>query len=202
MSKSLLHRTSRKLKKLLGIHKSYERLVNNELIDIDYTAAGSVFTDGRLILAGYQPLKRSPTISGIGGKKEEGEAYIETAIRETIEELFEVSDIPKSLIADIKTVTPQRIIQNGKYIMIVYNFADLEEILKIVKKHKISSPIYDKMPVNLMDLLFNRKLIYSNPDPFWKPEISHLSLLPVVNHKGAHFVDSGFIDDMPILLDI
>ena len=202
MSKSLLHRTSRKLKKLLGIHKSYERLVNNELIDIDYTAAGSVFTDGRLILAGYQPLKRSPTISGIGGKKEEGEAYIETAIRETIEELFEVSDIPKSLIADIKTVTPQRIIQNGKYIMIVYNFADLEEILKIVKKHKISSPIYDKMPVNLMDLLFNRKLMYSNPDPFWKPEISHLSLLPVVNHKGVHFVDSGFIDDMPILLDI
>ena len=202
MSKSLLYRSTRKLKKLLGIHKSYERLVNNELTDTEYSAAGSVFTDGKLILAGYQPLKRSPTISGIGGKKEEGETYIETAIRETIEELFEVSDISKSLIEDIKSITPQRIIQNGKYIMIVYNFADLEEILKIVKKNKISSPIYDKIPVNLMDLLFNRKLVYSNPDPFWKPEISHLSLLPVVNHKGAHFIDSGFIEDMPILLDI
>jgi hypothetical protein len=202
MSKSLLHRTSRKLKKLLGIHKSYERLINNELTDIEYTAAGSVFTDGKIILAGYQPLKRSPTISGIGGKKEEGETYLETAIRETIEELFEVFDFPKTLITDIKSVIPQRIIQNGKYIMIVYNFADLEEILKIVKKYKILSPLYDKVPMNLMDLIFTRKLVYSNPDPFWKPEISHLSLLPIVNHKGIHFVDSGFIEDMPILLDL
>jgi hypothetical protein len=46
----------------------------------EYTACGVVFTDGRHILAGYQPNKKNPCISGIGGMKEKGETHFDTAM--------------------------------------------------------------------------------------------------------------------------
>jgi hypothetical protein len=56
-------------------------------------AAGIVFTNGTHILAGYQPRKKNPHISGLGGSKQKDESYMQTAWRETLEELFELKDI-------------------------------------------------------------------------------------------------------------
>lgn len=162
-----------------------------------YKAAGSVFTDGKLILAGYQPKKRKPFISGIGGGKEAGETYKDTALRETLEELFEFKEIPEKLKQDIHAnILPQKLIQNNTYIMIVYNFQNLEKMLSLVKKHKMVSPLYDTIPSTLLDLLLKRKLNAGSP------EISHLALLPLVSHSKANpFVDPYFIEDMPLLLE-
>ena len=161
----------------------------------DYSAAGSVFTDGKLILAGYQPRKRKPFISGIGGKKEVGETYMQTAIRETVEELFEFKTISAALIEEIKqTVKPQRVLQNDNYVFGVYTFADLEAMLKIISRYELKTELYDIFPLSLMDLVFKRKLIS-------KPEISHLCILPLVKHtKSNPFVNAYFVEDMPILM--
>ena len=202
---------TRKIKRLFKSNNSikesipYTRLVNTNLSNIDqYKAAGSVFTDKKLILAGYQPRKRKPVISGIGGKKEEGETYIDTALRETLEELFEFKLLPKELLNEIKSsLVPQKIIQNGDYIMVVYTFNDLELMLRIIQKYKLKSVLYDTFPKTLMDLLFKRKLSFEgeNANLFFKPEISYLALLPLVEHNKANpFVDLYFIEDMPILL--
>jgi hypothetical protein len=187
---------TRKLKKLLNT-RPYERLVNTHLKNEDkYKAAGSVFTDGKLILAGYQPLKNKPFISGIGGKKEDGEIYQVTALRETVEELFEFETVPEKLIEDLMSVTPEKVIQNGSYIMMVYNFNDLATMLKIISKYKLKSKLYDSAPLTLMDLLFKRKIELAVT-----PEISHLALLPLVQHeKSTPYVNSYFIEDMPILM--
>lgn len=197
---------TRKLKSLFTrgkTQRAYQRLVNTNATDLTkYKAAGSVFTDGKLILAGYQPKKRKPFISGIGGGKESGETYADTAVRETLEELFEFKEIPEKLTKEIQSeVVPQRVVQSASYVMVVYDFSGLEQILKLVKKHNLNSPLYDFIPTTLMDLLFKRKLDMSSTNLFFKPEISHLALLPLVNHpRGTPFVDSYFIEDMPLLL--
>ena len=155
-----------------------------------YKAAGVVFTDGHLILAGYQPLKATPFISGIGGSKEEGETYKETALREMVEELFETSVAP-ALLAELKKCTshsPRKVFQ-GTYVRLVYTFEDLVDMLAVMKKH-IKSPLYATFPLTLMDLLFQRHVK-------GKSEISHLCLLPVVKHEaGAPLVVSYFVKEM------
>ena len=190
-----LWRTTRKLfTRRSRSPRSYKQLVNTEgLTDPEgYKAAGCVFTDGKIILAGYQPRKKVPTISGIGGKKEDGEMYMDTAIRETVEELFEVA-VTADLIKELKSIVPQKIVQNGSYIIAVYTFMNLEEMLKYMKRKGITSKLYDTMPGNLMELIFNRKLVEN-------PEISHLALLPLVKHGDAPLVDKYFIKDMPALM--
>ena len=195
---------TRKLKNMFKKEtpRPYERLINTNLSNADkYRGAGSVFTDGKIILAGYQPLKRKPFISGIGGKKEKGEMYMDTALRETVEELFEFKDIPAKLMDELKTrLIPQKVLQNDTYIIVVYTFIDLDTMLHIIAKYKLQSVLYDKAPMNLMELIFNRKLEF-NKDIFYKPEISHLALLPLVEHSKTNpFVNTYFIEDMPILM--
>ena len=56
--------------------------------------AGIMFTDKNSVLAGYSSHKLA--ITGIGGKKKGDETAIQTAIRETVEELFELEEIPKA----------------------------------------------------------------------------------------------------------
>lgn len=161
----------------------------------EYDGAGIAFTDNKMILAGYQQKEEKSFISGIGGKKEDGESYLDTAVRETIEELFEFDAIPQKLLAKIRAMPPQRVIRNGTYIVVVYNFTDLECMLRIIKKYSLKSKLYDKFPTTLMNLVLNRKL-----DCALNPEISHLALLPLVDHKEGSFVDKYFLRDMTMLL--
>ena len=155
-----------------------------------FKAAGVVFTDGKLILAGYQPLKKSPFISGIGGSKEPGENYTETALREMVEELFEVTPSAE-LIADLRMLRrPNSILHTGIYVRLVYTFEDLEAMLKLMKTYSPKSPLYDTFPETLMELLFERR-------PKVKVEISHLCLLPVVKHEASTpFVVPYFVKEM------
>jgi hypothetical protein len=155
-----------------------------------YKAAGTVFTDGRVFLAGHQPHKHIPMISGIGGKREDGEKPMYTAIRETLEELFEFKNIPKAFIEEVmRTISPQRIMKNGSYVFIQYDFDDLVEILRLIKKRRMSSPIYKKIPDSLINLILTR-IVDNNS------EITHLALLPLVPQLK---IDKNLIDDVPII---
>lgn len=143
-------------------------------------SAGCFFTDGRLYLAGYQPMKKKPCISGIGGHMEEGETELQTAIRELIEELFEINPVPKSVQKDIEIyVAPQKIVRNLSYTIFQYSFNDLETILKLMKQYDLKSPLYNSFPLTVADLVFHR-LSPTNT----LPEISHLVILPFVKNKN------------------
>jgi hypothetical protein len=161
-----------------------------------YSCAGAIFTNGTHILAGYQPNKKRPFISGIGGRMEPTETFIETAIREAIEEILDVKVVPRQLIYDvINGVKWKKTIQNDSYAIVVYTFEDLFNILKITSTYIKSSPIYKKIPDNLEELLFKRI-------PLKKSEISQLCLLPVVNHSDCSpFVDNNLLKDIIILIE-
>ena len=155
---------------------------------VKYTAAGKLFTNKKVILAGYQPKLRS--ISGIGGIKEEGEKYKQTAIRETIEELFHIKKVPKKLIKEIiKTVEIEKVVKNETYKILIYNFRSLKKILKIIKAHGIISPLYKKIPTSLSKLLLKRKNSH-------KSEITQLAILPF---EKEITVNKYLINDMALV---
>jgi hypothetical protein len=156
-------------------------------------AAGCVFTDGRHMLAGYQPNKKDPRISGIGGTALPGEEATTTAIRETLEELFHIQ-ADSTTIQDIQMyLIPQDIIHSGSYTIVKYTFDDLHCILDILKTRKVQSPLYDTIPKNIMELIFNRRIA---PEA----EVSHLTILPLVNHTGDNFVGKELVSDIQLLL--
>jgi hypothetical protein len=155
----------------------------------NYTGAGCIFTDDRLILAGYHPSKKIPYISGIGGGKQENETYIITALRELIEELFNSYNISDKILNDLITIVPIKIQYTNNYVNCIYNFNQLNDILEILDYHQFSSELYNRFPINYNDLIFNRKITNG--------EISHLCLLPVINNNII--IDTNFNNDIKIL---
>ena len=137
----------------------------------NFKAAGCVFTDGKYILAGYQPKRSEYNISGFGGTRLDGETYMQTAIRETLEEFFEV-DIPKYLIDDIEQMLkPIGTHINETYVLVQYTFEDLIKLLEYSKSACKHTDLYDVFPESLNDLIFNR-----NHTP--RSEVHQLCLLP------------------------
>jgi hypothetical protein len=172
--------------------------LSETLLIPDYECAGIMFTDMNHILAGYQPNKRNPCITGIGGGREDGEQYMDTAIRETIEELFNVEEVSSKLIKTIRdTIQPKQIIMNEYYVSIIYDFDDLHTFLALMKRFKVKTNVYDTIPLTLMDLLLKRKLNVP------KAEIKHLVLLPFIQHLDNYpLIHREFIEDMNKLIDV
>jgi hypothetical protein len=160
-------------------------------ISLKYTSAGSFFTNEKLVLCGYQQNKKISNISGFGGKKElKDKTYIETAIRETLEELFDI--IPDKEITNIinMNIIHKNVLIQDEYCMLTYTFDDLETILHILNKFQIKSNLYDNFPLTISELIFNRKIDS-------KSEISHLCLLPL---KENILIDNDFIKDINYFL--
>lgn len=154
-------------------------------------SAGCLFTDGRYILAGLQGTD-SLFLSGFGGKAFEGECSIDTAIREALEELFHIQDIPAAVIRTISIESmPQRYLKNGEYTILVYRFEDLYDWGLILSKSNIISPVYDVIPFNISELLFKRKYIEG-------AEIKCLSLLPL---KNGLIISPHFLEDISFLIE-
>ena len=145
----------------------------------DFVAAGCLFTDGAHVLAGYQPQKTVPGISGLGGKRLFGESYFHTALRETLEELFDVTVNSGLLILLEATMKPNQVIVNGTYVLLQFSFDDLRSLLEYASTYCNRTPLYETMPLSINDLVFNRK--YTSDS-----EISHLCLLPFIKGVSIH----------------
>lgn len=129
--------------------------------------AGCMFTDGIRVLAGYQTKTRK--IGGFGGKSHPGESRIDTARRETIEELFGILDVPAELIARLPI--SQSTIEYPEYTCFVYNFDDLQTFIRRAGRYINSSPLYAVFPTTVWELLQNR--IFSD-----SAEVGELYLMP------------------------
>jgi len=152
--------------------------------------AGIFFTNGELVLCGYQSNKKIPNISGFGGKKEDNDkTLMHTAIRETLEELFNIKpdiELIDNIILIFNTNKITRLIINNDYYLVIYSFDNLELLLQLLQKNNIHSNLYDKFPSNISELIFTRKIDVN-------VEISHLCLLPL---KEKLKINSDFIKDI------
>ena len=149
----------------------------------DYRAAGILFTEGPLALAGIQKERQlgpmdTGTLSGFGGRREtEDIDWCHTAWREVIEELYNESVLPPTLIMALRIKIPLKepATYNNGYVMFRLTFEDLEHALRICAKpkYKFHSVLYKTMPLTLKDLLMNRI-------PLQNTEIGALALVPIV----------------------
>ena len=157
----------------------------------NFMGAGCVFTDGKHVLAGYQPNKKHPCISGIGGHREKGENYYQTAFRETVDEIYHVSKLPTHLVPRLMNeLHPKKEENHNNYIILNYNFDDFKKFLKICKKSGLESPVYKNIPRTLMEAIKEREVDLA-------AEITHLCLLPVIrDFEGRSFVHPAFLKDM------
>ncbi|NDB82391.1 MAG: hypothetical protein EB127_06570 [Alphaproteobacteria bacterium] len=148
----------------------------------NYRAAGILFANSTVALAGVQKHRRLAdmggigTLSGLGGRRESTDIdWCHTAWREVIEELYNETDIPTTLIMDLRKKIPVRTEPTyyNEYVMFRLTFEDLEYMLRICAKPKygIHSVLYEKLPENLSDLIIKRLPVYDT-------EIGALSLLP------------------------
>jgi len=117
-------------------------------------AAGCMFTNGRLVLSGFQP--KISKISGFGGTSKHYETPFETAIRETLEELLGVTDVPHEIIAKMPECS--RHIAYPAYTCFLYSFDDLETILRRARRYYLTSEYYVDFPTTVGDLVLRRQV--------------------------------------------
>jgi hypothetical protein len=163
----------------------------------NFKAAGCVFMSNSHILAAYQTKKNLSNqkyshISGLGGKREGNESYMETALRETLEELFDLEKVPEDLLTSIEeTLIPTRILLEGSYVCVVYGLDQLVEILYLCNQSLRYPILYPAgVPLSVEDLILKRTVIPES-------EVSHLCLLPLISSLK---IDRFFLDDVKILL--
>jgi hypothetical protein len=131
--------------------------------------AGCLFTNGTHVLSGLQ---RSG-LSGFGGKKRFTETHLETAWRETMEELFGFHDqFIKSRLNELCAIRPTYVKFSDQYVCYIYTFKDLEKALSILKKYHPISSYYRYFPMTIMDLILNRR-------NFPNSEVGTFALLPI-----------------------
>jgi hypothetical protein len=146
-----------------------------------YTAAGCIFVDGGTVLSGVQKQRlvvqgrALPVLSGFGGSREPTDFdWIHTAIRETVEELFEVKVVPIGLVQQLRLALPfKHVTETGGYVMIQYTFDDLATLLRLCGS--LRSPLYKAQPKTFLDLITKRDWVKVDC------EIGALSLLPLVD---------------------
>ena len=151
---------------------------------------GCIFTDKTYVLAGLQVKNEQKLISGFGGMALEQEESIHAALRETVEELVGLFDVPQIIDELFLHCMPQRFFQNGPYLLLQYSFEDLEDMLKIIRGYNVQSPYYATFPLTVQDLLFRRK-----KDK--EAEIQALALLPL---EDGMQLDNAFLSDIALLL--
>ena len=151
---------------------------------------GCIFTDKSYVLAGLQVKNEQKLISGFGGMALEQEESIHAALRETVEELVGLFDVPQIIDELFLHCMPQRFFQNGPYLLLQYSFEDLEDMLKIIRGYNVQSPYYATFPLTVQDLLFHRK-----KDK--EAEIQALALLPL---EDGMQLDNAFLSDIALLL--
>jgi len=148
-------------------------------------SAGIVFQSKTHVLMGYQPSKKM--ISGIGGKSLDGELTLETALRETVEELFGMPPTVWLMNGLLGYYRNHRAVQNGTYTMYIFSFEDLIDFMRLVRGFMLTSPYYLTFPETLADLVLERQ---APPDA----EVTTLAIIPIV--KAAFTIDT---QDMSLL---
>jgi hypothetical protein len=157
-----------------------------------YKGAGVLFTNGIHVLAGFQPNKKTSCITGIGGSKEACETFLYTALREAVEELLNIKEVPSQIIYKLSdSLTPLSVFANKDYATLLYSFGQLETFLTILKENGIVTDLYEEFPLTLEELVFKRK---NNKEA----EIKQFAVLPLECSQ----ISKDFLIDLQMALEI
>ncbi len=135
-------------------------------------SAGIFFSDDRHLLAAYQKKHGNIIISGLGGKQETSDPTLYyTAVRETLEELYDIKPSTGLINQIIHALKPHVTIDFEEYANFYLSFNQLNLLMEMVAADTVS-PIYRTMPRTLTELIQNRRSLPSS-------EVSALALMPM-----------------------
>ena len=106
---------------------------------MSFSAAGILFQYEAKFLSGWNPSLGA--WSGFGGKRRGIEYSIQTAIREVVEELFQVNPSADDIRVLEEILSPFDFVQNGDYVVFFMNVSSLFQISVFFRKKRISEPI-------------------------------------------------------------
>jgi hypothetical protein len=149
--------------------------------------AGILFTDGRFTLSG---VNKYSEMTGIGGKKKGEETPVQTALRETIEELFEPEEIPSGFFEELYTkLVFDNMMAKSNYRTFIMNFNDLKLFFVTAKKYNLKSKVYDVLPSTIQDLILERKVVKD-------AELRYMMLIPNLPLHTELDFDGCFVNDI------
>jgi hypothetical protein len=155
-----------------------------------FNSAGVLFTDDTYVLAGSQNIKKTLYISGIGGKKENNETYMDTALREMVEEIFDIQPSHIDLELLKKKFKPKMVFQVKTYITVVYTFIDLQNIANFLNNRGFQSRLYNIFPLSVDDIVKERITCFNT-------EIYKLHLIEFAKRENyPKTVHTDFIHDL------
>jgi len=137
---------------------------------MSFSAAGILFQHGTKFLSGWNPSLGA--WSGFGGKRRGIETSIQTAIREVVEEVFQVNIRADHNSALEVILSPYDFQENGDYVVFFMNLSSLFQISVFLEKNGYRSPLYSSFPTTIVDLIEARCLPEGNAY-----EITHLCFL-------------------------
>jgi hypothetical protein len=149
--------------------------------------AGILFTDGKFTLAG---VNRESEITGIGGKKKGEETPIQTAIRETVEELFEPEEIPVGLFEELYTkLIFDNMMFKSNYSTFIMNFDDIKVFFLYAREYNLKSKVYEILPLTIQELILERKVVKNI-------ELRYMMLIPNRPLHTELDFDGCFVNDI------
>ena len=154
---------------------------------MSFSAAGILFQHEAKFLSGWNPSLGA--WSGFGGKRRGIEYSIQTAIREVVEELFQVNPSADDIRVLEEILSPFDFEQNGDYVVFFMNVSSLFQISVFLEKKGYRSPLYSLFPTNVVDLVEKRILPEGNTY-----EVTHLCFLDA-SFSGAP-IDHYFKSDL------
>jgi len=154
---------------------------------MSFSAAGILFQYDTKFLSGWNPSLGA--WSGFGGKRRGTETSIQTAVREVVEELFQVNPDIDDIDVLGELLSPFDFEQNGDYVVFFMNVSSLFQISVFLEKKGYRSPLYSSFPTNVVDLVEERKLPEGNTY-----EVTHLCFLDASFSSGP--IDKYFKSDL------
>jgi hypothetical protein len=163
----------------------------------DWHSAGILFISNNTALIGYKIINESWIVSGFGGKKEEGELYYQTAIRETLEELYEVP-ITKEVIEYVANrINVKKIVNNDGYVLMICETKQINKFILAGIHFVFDSLMYDSLPYSVLSLIGKRNEISDSEYPF----IGFLPMSMILSDSSPLKIDPNLISDMKYVIE-
>ena len=121
-----------------------------------FFGAGVLFIseDEQSVLTGFHP--KLNRWSGFGGKSQENEKPLQTAVREVIEEIFGIFSLSNECFTEISTCVTDHPQNEGGYIVFIEPISTLFKMAEVLRKKNYKSEYYLEIPSTTSELFNTR----------------------------------------------
>jgi hypothetical protein len=122
----------------------------------DVFGAGILFISYTVgsVLAGFHP--KLDRWSGFGGKCHENEIYIDTAVREVVEEIFGIFSLSPDVLSELGKCVSSAPRNDGGYMLFIEPIDTLLNMCEVLRKNAQISPYYQSIPSHVDGIIVKR----------------------------------------------